>query len=48
MNGRNATKEEFMDPSVFEVLRREIKDIKTVVNKNSGEHFPVWISNCSN
>lgn len=43
-NGRNATVEEFMNPSLFDVLKREILDVKAVVVNNTDSFFPVWIT----
>lgn len=44
ISGRNATLEEFMSPSIMDVLKREIGDIKAVVTKNTNNRFPIWIS----
>ncbi|KAJ1524818.1 hypothetical protein ONE63_009688 [Megalurothrips usitatus] len=44
VNGRNTTTDEFMNPSILDVLKREIEDVKKVVINNTDEHFPVWIT----
>lgn len=43
-NGRNATVEEFLNPAVFNVLKREILDVKAVVVNNTDTFFPIWMS----
>lgn len=44
LNGRNSTKADFMNHSVMERLRREIRDVKAVVTRKTDAHFPVWIT----
>ncbi|XP_034254706.1 heparanase-like [Thrips palmi] len=43
-SGRNATVEEFIKPSMLDVLKREILDVKAVVINNTDAFFPVWLT----
>lgn len=43
-SGRNATVEEFLNTSIFDVLKREILDVKNVVANNTDTSFPIWMS----